>query len=40
MIKCECLRNAQFIDRYSNMPIKVVKFSYDNIKITTPEGVR
>jgi 2-C-methyl-D-erythritol 4-phosphate cytidylyltransferase len=32
--------DAQLIERYSNVPIKVVKGSYDNIKITTPEDVR
>ena len=32
--------NAQLIERYSNVPIKVVKGSYDNIKITTPEDIK
>ena len=32
--------DAQLIERYSNVPIKVVKGSYDNIKITTPEDIK
>ena len=32
--------DAQLIERYSHVPIRVVKGSYDNIKITTPEDVR
>jgi 2-C-methyl-D-erythritol 4-phosphate cytidylyltransferase len=32
--------DAQLIERYSNVPIRVVKGSYDNLKITTPEDVK
>jgi 2-C-methyl-D-erythritol 4-phosphate cytidylyltransferase len=40
MIKFECLKNEQLLERYKLVKIKIVKGSCDNIKITTPEDVR
>lgn len=34
-----CTDDSQVVERYLNLPVKIVQGSYDNIKITTPEDL-
>ena len=35
-----CTDDSQVVEKYLDMPVKIVQGSYDNIKITTPDDIQ